>query len=159
MPWNAKPEATRLATGIPKSNFWASDPGGLEQVGCVYTAQGFEFDYVGVIFGRDLVYRGRDAWVGQPEHSKDSVVKRGQKDPGRFAELVKSTYRVLLTRGLKGCDVYFEDTATRDFVLSRTDRLRQRTREIIEAVATGAPETADLQPAAATEPEEVEVEG
>ena len=43
--------------GIPKSDFWASDPTGIDQVGCVYTAQGFEFDYVGVIFGRDLVYR------------------------------------------------------------------------------------------------------
>lgn len=34
-PWNAKPEAGRLAPGIPKSNFWASDPAGIEQVGCV----------------------------------------------------------------------------------------------------------------------------
>src|SRR5271157_4190318 len=38
----------KLAPGIPKSNFWASDPNGINQVGCVYTAQGFEFDYVGV---------------------------------------------------------------------------------------------------------------
>jgi len=29
-----------------------------------------------------------------------------------FAELVKRTYRVLLTRGMKGCYVYFEDPAT-----------------------------------------------
>lgn len=54
MPWNARAEAGRLAPGIPKSDFWASDPRGIEQVGCVYTAQGFEFDYVGVIFGPDL---------------------------------------------------------------------------------------------------------
>ena len=56
MPWNAKPDAAILAPGIPKSNFWATDPGGLEQVGCIYTAQGFEYEYAGVIFGRDLVY-------------------------------------------------------------------------------------------------------
>ncbi|MFN8035362.1 MAG: DUF2075 domain-containing protein [Acidimicrobiia bacterium] len=73
MPWNAKPEAGRLAVGIPKSNYWASDPGGIDQVGCVYTAQGFEYDYAGVIVGRDLVYRPREGWVGQPEFSKDSA--------------------------------------------------------------------------------------
>jgi uncharacterized protein len=56
MPWNAMADAGKLAPTIPKSNFWASDPNGINQVGCVYTAQGFEFDYVGVIFGRDLVY-------------------------------------------------------------------------------------------------------
>jgi DUF2075 family protein len=50
MPWNAKPDAGRLAPGIPKSNFWASDPRGIDQVGCVYTAQGFEYDYARVIF-------------------------------------------------------------------------------------------------------------
>jgi len=122
MPWNARGDAGRLAEGIPKSSFWASDPGGVDQVGCVYTAQGFEFDYVGVVFGRDLVYRGRQGWVGQPEFSHDSVVKGAAKDSlERFTELVKQTYRVLLTRGLKGCYVHFEDAQTRDFVLSRLE--------------------------------------
>ena len=67
MPWNAKSEARKLGPGIPKSDFWASAPEGIDQVGCVYTAQGFEFDYVGVIFGPDLVYRPMErGWDGQP---------------------------------------------------------------------------------------------
>ena len=122
MPWNAKPDAGKLGKGIPKSNYWASDPGGLGQVGCVYTAQGFEYDYAGVIFGRDLVWRPRKGWIGQPEFSQDTIVKRAAKhDLGVFTELVKNTYRVLLTRGLRGCNVYFEDDQTRDFVLSRVE--------------------------------------
>ncbi len=44
MPWNARAEAGRLAPGVAKSDFWASEPRGIEQVGCVYAAQGFEFD-------------------------------------------------------------------------------------------------------------------
>ena len=68
MPWNAKSDAGRLAAGIPQSNFWASDPSGLDQVGCVYTAQGFEFDYVGVIFGSDLRWDpATESWIGDPE--------------------------------------------------------------------------------------------
>lgn len=122
MPWNAKAETRRLADSIPKSNYWASDPNGIEQVGCIYTAQGFEYDFAGVIFGRDLVWRPRKGWVGQPEHSRDSIVKRGAKDdPESFAALVKNTYRVLLTRGLQGCFVNFEDDQTRDFFLSRVE--------------------------------------
>lgn len=130
MPWNARPEATGLAPGIPKSHQWATDPGGLDQVGCVYTAQGFEFDYVGVIVGRDVVYRAREGWVGQPEFSHDTVVRRSGKEPAQFASLVKQTYRVLLTRGLKGCYVYFEDPATRDFFLSR---VRFPAAEVVDA--------------------------
>lgn len=122
MPWNARPDSGKLALGIPKSNYWASDPRGLEQVGCVYTAQGFEYDFAGVIWGRDLVWRPRKGWIGQPEFSQDSVVKRAAKqDPAAFTSLVKNTYRVLLTRGLRGCAVHFEDDKTRDFVVSRVD--------------------------------------
>jgi hypothetical protein len=122
MPWNARAEAGRLAAGIPRSDYWASDPGGLEQVGCVYTAQGFEFDYVGVIFGRDLVYRPGIGWVGQPEESKDRIVASRQITRDQFTEYVKSIYRVLMTRGLRGCYVHFLDPQTRDFVLSRLER-------------------------------------
>ena len=115
MPWNAKPDAGKLAVGIPKSNFWASDPDGINQVGCVYTAQGFEFDYVGVIFGRDLVYS--DGWKGNRKVSQDGVVKKAPE--AEFLSLVKHTYRVLLTRGMKGCYVFFEAPKTRDFFLSQ----------------------------------------
>jgi hypothetical protein len=122
MPWNAKADASKLAPGIPKSDFWASDPNGINQVGCVYTAQGFEFDYVGVIFGPDLVYRPMDGgWVGQRHESRDRIVSRGVTD-AEFAAFTKSTYRVLLTRGLRGCYVHCTDGATRDFVLSRVER-------------------------------------
>src|SRR5439155_3766164 len=118
-PWNARPEARRLARGIPKGLLWAHDPRGIEQIGCVYTAQGFEFDYVGVIWGRDLTYDlDRQEWVGHPAQSYDTVVKRAK---GQFVDLVKNTYRVLLTRGLKGCFVYFADKDTERFVRSRIE--------------------------------------
>ncbi len=115
-PWNAQPEATHLAKGIPKAQFWATEVGGIEQVGCIYTAQGFEFDYCGVIIGEDLVARG-SIWVGQPSASYDSQVKRSSV--GIFTECVRNTYRVLLTRGMKGCYLYCVDAETREFLKSR----------------------------------------
>jgi DUF2075 family protein len=106
----------KLAPGIPQPNFWASDPNGINQVGSVYTAQGFEFDYVGVIFGKDLVFDA--GWRGNRKISHDSVVKKAPEE--EFVNLVKQKYRVLLTRGMKGCYVYCEDAATGKFFLSRT---------------------------------------
>ncbi len=118
-PWNAKPTAGRLAPGIPSSNAWAIDPEGVHQVGCVYTAQGFEFDRVGVIWGEDLVWRAGNGWVAQAQHSFDSVVKRAdKKDPEFYRRLIAQTYRVLLTRGMSGCAVTFTDDETRDYVRS-----------------------------------------
>jgi DUF2075 family protein len=59
-------------------------------------------------------------WVGQRDQSFDRVVSRGVNE-AEFARYVKSTYRVLLTRGLRGCYVYFMDAPTRDFFLNRTE--------------------------------------
>jgi hypothetical protein len=118
-PWNAKPDVRKLRRGIPKASFWASDPGGVDQVGCVYTAQGFEFDYAGVIWGDDLVVRNGE-WVGQASASRDHVVKT--RAGARFTDCVKNTYRVLLTRGICGCYLYITDAETREFVRSRLNR-------------------------------------
>jgi len=118
-PWNAKPEAKILAKDIPVSNLWANDPNGINQIGCIYTAQGFEFDYVGVIIGNDLTYDFEtQSWKGIPENSADTVVKRS-KD--QFLQLTKNTYRVLLSRGMKGCYVYFLDKEAEKFFKTRLE--------------------------------------
>lgn len=116
-PWNAKSDAGKLAPGIPKESLWAYEDGGIEQIGCVYTAQGFEFDYAGVIFGNDLLYRELEGgWIADTSASFDSVVKRSK---ATFLANVKNTYRVLFSRGMRGCYVYFVDRATENFFRSR----------------------------------------
>ena len=122
MPWNAKADAGRARRRHPEvRTSGRATTAGIDQVGCVYTAQGFEYDHVGVIFGPDLVYRPMEGgWVGQRDQSSDRVVRSGVTD-AEFTDFVKSTYRVLLTRGLRGCYVYFMDAPTRDFFLSRIE--------------------------------------
>jgi DUF2075 family protein len=143
-PWNARPEMTGLPTGVPKADYWAYDVGGLSQIGCIYTAQGFEFDYVGVIWGRDLRFQPGDGWVGDRSVSHDTPV-RGAGE--RFLELVKNTYRVLLSRGMKGCFVYFEDPETEKFVRSRC-----------ENIGLGLKSTAASTPAKRAQPDELLVD-
>ena len=119
-PWNAKPEAKKLAADIPKATLWAHHPNGLNQVGCIYTAQGFEFDYVGVIFGEDLIYDlEKQGWFGNKSKSADNTVKRSKEN---FIDLIKNTYRVLMTRGMKGCYVYFMDKSTELYFKSRIEK-------------------------------------
>ena len=119
-PWDAKPGSRRLAPGIPSAALWATDPNGINQIGCVYSIQGFELDYVGVIWGRDLRYDfDQQSWIGDKSESADAVVKRSKE---RFVDLVKNTYRVLLSRGIKGCYITFLDRDTERFVKSRIEQ-------------------------------------
>lgn len=115
-PWNAQEGLTGMRKGIPKSQFWAYEDGGINQIGCVYTAQGFEFDYAGIIFGKDLRYNPDTAeWEGFSEYSYDGQVKSSVD----FLQLVKNTYRVLLGRGMKACYVHFMDKDTERYFRSR----------------------------------------
>lgn len=103
MPWERKNQFWK----------WATEDEGMEQVGTVYTAQGFEFDYIGVIFGNDLAYDpNKKEWISKPENSHDLMVKRNNK---KLTTHLKNVYRVLLSRAHKGVYVYFMDKNTEIF--------------------------------------------
>lgn len=119
-PWNLKGD--RAVGGAPPSTLWATDPAGFGQVGCVYTAQGFEYDWNGVILGPDLVWRqaannGRGGWVVQRNESRDPVFTKRVSD-GNVDRLIRNTYKVLLTRGMVGTLLYSTDAETQEFLRS-----------------------------------------
>ncbi|MFD5144508.1 DNA/RNA helicase domain-containing protein [Streptomyces sp. NPDC058401] len=108
-PWNLAGD--RSVDGAPPSWLWATDPAGFGQVGCVYTAQGFEYDWSGVILGPDLVWR-TDRWVTVRAASKDPVFTKSTPDAD-VDRLIRNTYKVLLTRGMVGTVVHSTDAETR----------------------------------------------
>jgi hypothetical protein len=88
---------------------------------------------VGVIVGLDLHYDfDQQAWVGDRKHSFDTPIKRSK---ARFADLVKNTDRVHLSRSLEGCYVHFMDRDTERFVQSRM-RGNAMTRQSIGSLAS-----------------------
>ncbi|MGW1868100.1 DNA/RNA helicase domain-containing protein [Streptomyces mauvecolor] len=109
-PWNLYGDRSLL--GAPPAPLWATDPAGFGQVGCVYTAQGFEYDWSGVIMGPDLVWR-TDRWVVDRAASKDPSFTKATPDAD-VDRLVRNTYKVLLTRGMIGTIVYSTDRETRE---------------------------------------------
>jgi hypothetical protein len=113
-PWNLKGD--RSIGGAPAAALWATDPAGFDQVGCVYTAQGFEYDYAGVILGPDLLWRdGR--WVAVRAANKDPDFKNRTKvSDADFDRLVRNVYKVLLTRGMRGVALYSTDRQTQAYL-------------------------------------------
>ncbi len=95
---------------------WAISKEGIRRVGNVYLAQGFEFDYIGVIFGNDLVYDfSINDWRAISKNSYDIEAK---KNNPKLVNHLKNAYRVLLTRAHKGVYVYFMDKDTEKYFRS-----------------------------------------
>jgi uncharacterized protein len=119
-PWNRKPKdmwRRRKGSSERPANhpykIWATTDAGFDQVGCIYSAQGFEFDYVGLIVGRDLRWDPVSSrWMADLRQNEDVGFKSGLPSKDMAVDKLKQIYRVLATRGMKGTYLYFLDEAT-----------------------------------------------
>lgn len=123
---------------------WATAADGIEHVGCIHTSQGLEFDWLGVLIGGDLVYRS-GAVIGDPTKraKNDSSLKGWKKELAdakadenkrkavleKVQAIIKSTYKVLLSRGRLGCYVWCADTGLREYLKQRLQLASQVTPE------------------------------
>ena len=135
--WSGEKEGNRDAeindVSIPEYGFarpwnsrhdqytWAIDDSKQDQVGCVHTSQGLEFDYVGVIIGKDMVYDAATHSIeGKYDGYYDRSGKKGLKDkPEELTKLIKNIYKVLLSRGMRGCAVFCCDKALQAYIRER----------------------------------------
>lgn len=125
---------------------WATEDAAYDEVGSIYSAQGFEFDHVGVIWGEDLVRR-KDAWVAQLDKNKDATFKKDlRREGGDPVEKLLNIYRVLLTRGMRATHLFILDEETRDFVQAKLAEVAQRAVAVGETPAPPGP-TLRLVPA------------
>ncbi len=124
-PWNLRGD--RAVGNAPPAALWASAEGGFEQVGCVYTAQGFEYHWNGVLLGPDFVWR-TDRWVTVRSANRDPDFRnRSKVGDDEFERLVRNVYKVLLTRGMVGTVITSVDP--------ETQALLERLVEVRSAVA------------------------
>ena len=107
---------------------WIIQPDSVSEVGCIHTCQGLEVDYIGVIVGSDFVVRNGEAITDPKERASTDKSVQGWKTlkktkpeetKKRLDAIIKNTYRTLMTRGMKGCYVYFVDKETEDFFRTR----------------------------------------
>ena len=110
----------KMSWNLGNSETWAIDPASVKEAGCIHTSQGLEFDYVGVIIGDDLSYRGGQVETDHTRRAKTDSSLRGIKkmmktDPEKAKnvadEIIRNTYRTLMTRGQKGCFIYCTDAS------------------------------------------------
>jgi len=103
---------------------FAIDKESFEQVGCIHTSQGLEFEYVGVIIGPDLTLENGKVCAHQERRAKTDYSLKGLKNRPDLADvLIKNTYKTLLTRAQKGCYIYCTDSSLREYLKESLQKL------------------------------------
>lgn len=137
--WNSKKDPQAMDIIIPEYEFemkwnfneqvmlWIIKEDSVDQIGCIHTCQGLEADYVGVIIGNDLIVRNGKVLVDPSKRSKmDNSIKgwkKGMREnesqtKSKLKNIIKNTYRTLMSRGMKGCFIYCTDKETQDYFKS-----------------------------------------
>ena len=117
-----------MSWNLGNTSTFAIDEDSVNEVGCIHTSQGLEFDYAGVIIGDDMRYEnGHIVTDFTKRASTDQSlkgIKKLYKENPEFAlkeadEIIKNTYRTLMTRGMKSCYVYCTDTNLANYLRER----------------------------------------
>ena len=117
-----------MSWNLGNSDTWAIDENSVNEVGCIHTSQGLEFDYVGVIIGEDMRFDGEHiitdfnsrARTDQSLKGIKKLDKENHSEALKVAdEIIKNTYRTLMTRGMKGCYIYCEDMMLQSYFKER----------------------------------------
>ncbi|MDN7242863.1 DUF2075 domain-containing protein [Planococcus sp. N028] len=138
--WNTKPVNGELSKDViieehdfampwndPNRIDWAIHPEGSEQIGCIHTVQGLEMEYVGVIIGNDLTFNPEtNSLEVKRENFKDKGARpakpKGKYEVDPLDQLVRNTYKTLMTRGMKGCYVYCTNNEFKKSILMSIQR-------------------------------------
>lgn len=115
-----------MSWNLANSQTWAIDSNSVNEVGCIHTCQGLEFDYVGVIIGDDLKYEDDQIVTDYTKRAKTDTslngIKKitaanGEEFANKIADnIIKNTYRTLMTRGMKGCYVFCTNRELREYL-------------------------------------------
>lgn len=86
---------------------------------CIHTIQGLEVEYAGVIIGKDITYN-KDTHMlefHKEANAKTDTASGIRTSSDELAErLIRNTYKVLLTRGVKGTYIYCEDNNLKEYL-------------------------------------------
>ena len=121
-----------MSWNLNNTETWAIDEDSINEVGCIHTSQGLEFDYVGVIIGNDMRFENGHIVTdfnarAKTDQSLKGIKKFHKENPEEALKVAekkkKNTYRTLMTRGMKGCYIYCEDMALQAYFKDRLEKI------------------------------------
>jgi DUF2075 family protein len=95
---------------------WINTPNAFKEVGCIHTVQGYDLNYTGVIFGKEIDYNPDiDQIEIDPKLYFDINGKKGA-NASDLKSYVINVYKTIMYRGIRGTFVYACNKNLRDYL-------------------------------------------
>ena len=95
---------------------WINSKTSVEEVGCIHTTQGYDLNYSGIIFGREIDYNPitKSIEINKKMYF-DTKGKDGIRDDNELKQFIINVYKTIMYRGIKGTYVYVVDKNLREY--------------------------------------------
>ena len=95
---------------------WINSPNAFNEVGCIHTTQGYDLNYTGIIFGKEITYNTETKQIEiNTSQYFDKKGKQGIEDPATLKAYILNIYKTMMLRGIRGTYVYVCDEGLREY--------------------------------------------
>jgi DUF2075 family protein len=124
-PWLSKKDPTAMDIDIEGLQFqwnqtdedWIYSKNAFKQIGCIHTTQGYDLNYTGIIFGREIDYNARTKEIEiNPKLYFDINGKKGIDDPVELKAFILNVYKTIMYRGIRGTYIYACNAGLRKYL-------------------------------------------
>ena len=95
---------------------WINSPNAFNEVGCIHTTQGYDLNYTGIIFGKEITYNLETKQIEiNASQYFDKKGKQGIENPATLKAYILNIYKTMMLRGIRGTYVYVCDDGLREY--------------------------------------------
>ena len=95
---------------------WINSPNAFNEVGCIHTTQGYDLNYTGIIFGKEITYNPESKQIEiNASQYFDKKGKQGIENPATLKAYILNIYKTMMLRGIRGTYVYACDEGLREY--------------------------------------------
>jgi uncharacterized protein len=124
-PWRSKENKDEVDIEIEGLKFqwnqtdqdWINSPNAFKEIGCIHTTQGYDLNYTGVIFGKEISFNKITNTIEiDPKLYFDINGKKGVSNVEDLKSYIINIYKTIMYRGIKGTFIYACDNDLREYL-------------------------------------------
>jgi len=117
---------------------WINSENAITEVGCIHTTQGYDLNYVGVIFGKEISYdTEKNKIIINSENYHDRNGRVGIQSEDELKQFVINIYKTMMLRGIKGTYLYACDPNLQEYLKKFVPTISKQTTKLEEKKQNG----------------------
>lgn len=122
--WNSKDDKTIMDINVDGFDYqwnnvdedWINSKNAVNEIGCIHTTQGYDLNYVGLIFGKEIYLDSRDGIIKIDRDFYFDVKGKNKTTDIELKHFIVNIYKNMMYRGIYGVYIYCMDKNLQNYM-------------------------------------------